>query len=152
MLPATYGLVRVQGIGEDTPTNMSLLSTLNRWSFTEHNSWPSKPQLPKISPKQLMSLNHKPKMRWHASGFVVILCKYGLLLKKPLAMSVKEVIWTVSFDSLLKPDPYVDVDDIMGYDANRWKGNVGHESTSWSKDFTGHVSPIHVVEWNMNWF
>ena len=47
-------------------------------------------------------------------GFVVILRKYGLLLKKPLAMSVREVIWVVSFDSLLKPNPYVDVDDIVG--------------------------------------
>ena len=33
-------------------------------------------------------------------------------------MSVKEVIWAVSFNSLLKPDPYVDVDDVMGYDLN----------------------------------
>ena len=37
------------------------------------------------------------------------LCEYGLLLEKPLAMSVREVIWAVSFDSLLKPNPYVDV-------------------------------------------
>ena len=51
-------------------------------------------------------------------SFAVILCKYGLLLKKPFAMSVREVIWAVSFDSLLKLDPYVDVDDIMGYDPN----------------------------------
>ena len=48
-------------------------------------------------------------------GFVVILCKYGFLLKKSLAISVGEVI---RFDSLLKPDPYVDVDDILGYDPN----------------------------------
>ena len=47
-------------------------------------------------------------------GFVDILCKYGLLLKKPFAMSVREVVWAVSFDSLLKPNPYVDVDDVMG--------------------------------------
>ena len=47
-------------------------------------------------------------------GFVVILCKYRLLLKKPLVMSVREVIWVMSFDLLLKPDPYVDVDDVMG--------------------------------------
>ena len=42
------------------------------------------------------------------------------MLKKPFAMSVREVIWAVNFDSLLKPDPYVDVDvdDIMGYDPN----------------------------------
>ena len=61
-----------------------------------------------------MSLDHKSKMRWRTLGFVIILCKYELLLKKPLAMSVKEVIWVVSFDSLLKPNPYVDVDDVVG--------------------------------------
>ena len=63
-----------------------------------------------------MNLDHKPKMRWRTLDFVVILCKYELLLKKPLTMSVREVTWAVSFASLLKPDPYVDVDDIMGYD------------------------------------
>ena len=47
-------------------------------------------------------------------GFVVIFHKYGLLLKKPLVMSVREVIWAVSFDSLHEPDPYVDVDDVLG--------------------------------------
>ena len=43
MLPATYGLVRDQGVEEDTPSNMFLLSTLNHWSFTKHTSWPFKP-------------------------------------------------------------------------------------------------------------
>ena len=61
-----------------------------------------------------MSLDHKPKVRKRTSGFVVILCKYGLLLKKLLTMSVREVIWAMSFDSLLKLDPYVDVDDVVG--------------------------------------
>ena len=65
-----------------------------------------------------MSLGHKPKMRWRTSGFVIILCKYELLLKKSLAINVREVIWAVSFDSLLKPNPYVDIDDIVGYDPN----------------------------------
>ena len=69
---------------------------------------------PKVSPKRLMSLGHKRKMRWRTSGFVVILWKYGLLLKKPLAVSVREVIWAVSFDSLLKPNPYIDVDNVVG--------------------------------------
>ena len=78
---------------------------------------------PKVSPRRFMSLDHKPKIRWCTSGFVVILCNYGFLLKKPLAMSVREVIWAVSFDSLLMLDPYVDVDDIMGYDPNWWKGD-----------------------------
>ena len=48
MLPTIHGLVRVQGVEEDTPSNMFLLSTLNRWSFTEHTFWPSKPRLPKF--------------------------------------------------------------------------------------------------------
>ena len=69
---------------------------------------------PKVSPKRLMSLDYKPKMRWRTSGFVVILCKYGLLLKKPLVVSVREVIWAMSFDSLLKPNSYVDVDNVVG--------------------------------------
>ena len=32
-------------------------------------------------------------------------------MKKLLAMSVREVIWAVSFDLLLKLDPYINVDD-----------------------------------------
>ena len=79
---------------------------------------------PKVSSKRLMSLDRKLKIRWRTSGFVVILCKYEFLLKKPLAMSIREVIWAMSFDTLLKPNPYVDVDDIMGYDPNWWKWNL----------------------------
>ena len=51
-------------------------------------------------------------------GFVVILCKYGFLLEKPLSMNMREVKWVMSFDSLLEPDLYVDVDDVVGYDPN----------------------------------
>ena len=80
---------------------------------------------PKVSPKRLMSLDHKSKIRWHTSSFVVILCKYELLLKKPLAMSVKEVIWVVSFDSLLKPNSYVDVDDVVGLWSQLTKRKCG---------------------------
>ena len=29
-------------------------------------------------------------------------------------MRVREVIWAVRFDSLLKLDPYIDVDDVVG--------------------------------------
>ena len=47
-LPATHELIKVQGVGEDTTSNMSLLSTLNLWRFTEYTSWPFKPQLPKF--------------------------------------------------------------------------------------------------------
>ena len=51
-------------------------------------------------------------------GFVVVLCEYGFLLNKPLSMNMREVTWAMSFDSLCEPDPYVDIDDIMGYDLN----------------------------------
>ena len=80
---------------------------------------------PKVSSKRLMSLDHKPKIRWRTSGFVVILYKYGLLLKKPLAMSVREVIWAMSFDSLLKPNLYVDVDDVVGLRSQLMKRKCG---------------------------
>ena len=53
MLPAIHRLVRVQGVGEDTPSNMFLLLTLNCWSFTEHISWLSKPRLPKFPQRDL---------------------------------------------------------------------------------------------------
>ena len=45
----------------------------------------------------------------------------GFLLEKPLSMNMRKVIWAMSFDSLLEPDPYVDVDvdDVIGYDPNR---------------------------------
>ena len=33
-------------------------------------------------------------------------------------MNTREVIWTMRFDSLLEPDPYVDVDDVVGYNLN----------------------------------
>ena len=80
---------------------------------------------PKVSPKRLMSLGHKLKMRWRTSGFVVILCKFELLLKKPLAMSVRAVIWVVSFDSLLKPNPYVDVNNVVGLWSQLMKRKYG---------------------------
>ena len=54
-------------------------------------------------------------------------------------MNMREVIWAMSIDSLPEPDPYVDVDNVMGYDPNWWRENVDHESASWSKDLVGHV-------------
>ena len=32
------------------------------------------------------------------------------------------------------------------------KKKLDHESAFWSKDLAGHVSPIHVVKWDMNLF
>ena len=46
-------------------------------------------------------------------------------MKKPLAMSVRKVIWAVSFDSLLNPDLYVDVDDVVGLWSQLMKRKYG---------------------------
>ena len=100
---------------------------------------------PKVSPKRLMRLDHKPKIRWHTLGFVVILRKYGFLLKKPLVMSVREIIWAVSFNLLLKPDPLLMLMISWGYDLNWWRWNVDHVSAFWSKDLVGHVSQIYEI-------
>ena len=48
MLPIAHWHVRVWGIGKTCQATCFLLSTLNHWSFTEHTSWPSKPQLLKF--------------------------------------------------------------------------------------------------------
>ena len=53
MLPDTHGLVKVQGVREDTLSNMSLLLTLNQWGFTKHTYWPSKPRFPKFHQRDL---------------------------------------------------------------------------------------------------
>ena len=132
-------------------SNMFLLSTLNRWSFTKHISWPSKPWLPKFPRRD--SWAWIISRRWDDVPWILLsFCvNMGFCWKSHFPW-IWKVIWAVSFDSLCEPDPYVDVDDIMGYDPNWWKRNVDHEFTSWSKDLTGHVSPIHVVEWNMSLF
>ena len=125
MLPAIHWLVRVQEVGEDMPSNMyffffNFKSLELYWTYL----LALQTMTPKFFLKRLMSLDHKLKMRWCILGFVVILCKYGLLLEKPLSMNMREVIWAVRFDSLLGPNPYVDVDDVMGYDPNWWRWNV----------------------------
>ena len=45
-------------------------------------------------------------------GFVVILHKYEILLKKLLAMSIREVIWAMIFDSLLEVMIPIDEEEI----------------------------------------
>ena len=51
-------------------------------------------------------------------GFNVVLCKYGFLLEKPLSMSMREIIQAMSLESLLEPNSYSDVDDVMGHEPN----------------------------------
>ena len=65
-----------------------------------------------------MSLDLELKMRQRTLGFTVILCIYGLLLEKPFSMNMREVIRAMSFDSLLEPYPYIDVNDVVGHKLN----------------------------------
>ena len=51
-------------------------------------------------------------------SFDVVLCKYGLLLEKPTSMSLREIIRAMILESLLEPDPYNDVDDVVGHEPN----------------------------------
>jgi len=79
-------------------------------------------------------------------GIDVVLCKYGLSLEKLLSTSMREIILAMNFDSLLEPGSYIDVEDVVDYEPNWWKGNVDHESASWSEDLVGQVSAILEVE------
>ena len=70
MLPITHGLIKVQGVGEDMPSNMFLLSTLNCCSFTEHTFWPSKSWLPKFLQKDSWAWNIS--WRWDDIPWVLL--------------------------------------------------------------------------------
>ena len=51
----------------------------------------------------------------------------------------------MSIDLLLEPDLYIDVDDVVSYEPNWWRGNVDHEFASWSEHGMGPVNPIHLI-------
>ena len=71
-------------LGKTCQATCFLLSTLNHWSFTEHISWPSKPQLPKFprwdSWTWIMSQKWDYVLWAWAMGFDAFLCKYELFL------------------------------------------------------------------------
>ena len=66
MLPIAHWPIRVQGIGEDTPSNM--LSFINFEPLELYWTYflALQTTIPKIPPMRLMSLDHEPKMRWCA--------------------------------------------------------------------------------------
>ena len=82
ILPITHWPVRVQGIEEDTPSNM--LSFINFEPLELYWTYflVIQTTTPKIPPIRLMSLDHEPKMRWCTmslnTGFDAFLCKYRL--------------------------------------------------------------------------
>ena len=127
------------------------LSTSNHWRFTKHTSWPSKPQLPKFPQKDSWGLWAKDEMTY--LEFCCHFVRIWFLLEKRLSMNMREEIWAVSIQ-YLSPIHMLMLMLMMlwDYDPNWWRGNVDHESATWSKDLVGYVSPIHVVEWDMSLF
>ena len=63
MLPIAHWLVRVQGVGEDMPSNMLSFINFEPLEFYWTYYLPLQTTTPKIPPMRLMSLDHEPKMR-----------------------------------------------------------------------------------------
>ena len=61
MLPIARRLVRVQGIGEDTPSNMFSFINFEPLEFYWIYFLALQTTTPKIPPMRLMSLDHEPK-------------------------------------------------------------------------------------------
>ena len=66
MLPIAHWYVRVQGIGEDMPSNMLSFINFEPLEFYWTYFLALQTTTPKIPPMRLMSLDHEPKMRWCA--------------------------------------------------------------------------------------
>ena len=63
MLPIAHWPVRVQGIGEDMPSNMFSFINFELLEFYWTYFLALQTTTPKIPPMRLMSLDHEPKMR-----------------------------------------------------------------------------------------
>ena len=63
VLPFAHWLVRVQGVGEDMPSNMLSFINFEPLEFYWTYYLPLQTTTPKIPPMRLMSLDHEPKMR-----------------------------------------------------------------------------------------
>ena len=104
MLPIAHWPVRVQGIGEDTPSNMPFFINFEPLKFYWTYFLALQTTTPKIPPMRLMSLDHEPKMRWCAMnlnhGLWRILCKYGLFwaLREAFPKSMIMLMWYVSME------------------------------------------------------
>ena len=131
---------------------MFLLSTLNCWNFIEHTFWPSKPRLPKFLQRD--SWAWTISRRWDDIPWVLLsFCvNMGFCWRSHFPWvwerSMDHELWFITWARSIFWCWWC----CGGYDPNWWRGNVDHESASWSKDLVGHVSPIHVVEWNMSLF
>ena len=66
MLPIAHWLVWVQGIGEDTPSNMLSYINFKPLEFYWTYFLALQTTTPKIPSMKLINLDHEPKMRWCA--------------------------------------------------------------------------------------
>ena len=86
MLPIARRLVRVQGIGEDTPSNMLSFINFEPLEFYWTYFLAFQTTTPKIPPMKLMNLDHEPKNEmmchelepWALTPFYVNLGSFGL--------------------------------------------------------------------------
>ena len=86
MLPIAHRLVRVQGIREDTPSNMLSFINFESLEFYWTYFLALQTTTPKIPPMRLMSLDHEPKNEvlchelesWALTPFCVNMGSFGL--------------------------------------------------------------------------
>ena len=99
MLPIAHWPVRVQGTGEDMPSNMPSFINFEPLELYWTYFLTLQTTTPKIPSMRLMSLDHEPKIRWCAMslnhGLWRLLCKYGLFwaLKEVFPKSMIMFMW-----------------------------------------------------------
>ena len=100
MLPIAHWSVRVQGIGEDMPSNMLSFTNFELLELYWTYFLTLQTTTPKIPPMRLMNLDHEPKMRrcvmsLNHGFWRLFLCKYGLFwaLKEILPKFIIMLMW-----------------------------------------------------------
>ena len=99
MLPIAHWPVKIQGIGEDMPSNMLFFINFEPLKLYWTYFLALQTMTPKIPPMRLMSLDHESKMRWCAMslnhGLWRFLCKYGLFwaLREVFPKSMLMLMW-----------------------------------------------------------
>ena len=100
MLPIAHWSVRVQGRGEDMPSNMLSFTNFELLELYWTYFWTLQTTTPKIPPIRLMNLDHEPKMRrcvmsLNHGFWRLFLCKYGLFwaLKEILPKFIIMLMW-----------------------------------------------------------
>ena len=111
MLPIAYQPVRVQGIGEDTPSNMFSFINFEPLELYWTYFLALQTTTPKIPPMRLMSLDHEPKMRCYGmSSNYGTWWDYIAMSFGPWALASFLWIWTFLGFKIDSPKIYGNVD------------------------------------------